>query len=106
MARPTSEIVGVTAPLKCGMSRDAILSIGNWNWNVRKKEFGMCEFFEELETASSQPTSLDPQVFVPEIHSQHRVLGKFQEGALAETLEGISPSRESYSGVLVLLFSI
>ena len=106
MALQTGELGGVTAPLRCGMSRDAILSIGNWNWNVRKKEFGMCEFFEELETASSRSTSLDPQVFVPGIHSPHRVLGKFQEGALAETLEGISPSRESSSGVLVLLFSI
>jgi hypothetical protein len=79
------------------MSRDAILSIGNWNWNVRKKEFRMCEFFEELETALSRSTSLDPQVFVPGIHSPHQVLGEFQEGALATTLEGISPSQESSS---------
>ncbi len=64
---------------------------------MRKKEFGMCEFFEELETVSSQSTSLDPQVFVLGIHSPHWVLGEFQEGALAATLEGISPSQESSS---------
>ena len=97
MALQTGELGGVTAPLKCGMSRDAIRSIGKWNWNVRKKEFGRCEFFEELETASSRSTSLDPQVFILEIHSPHRVLGEFQEGALAVTLEGISPSQESSS---------
>ena len=97
MALQTGELGGVTAPLKCRMSRDAILSIRNWNWNVRKKEFGMCEFFEELGTASSRSASLDPQVFVPGIHSPHRVLGEFQEGALAATLEGISPNQESSS---------
>jgi hypothetical protein len=55
------------------------------------------QFFEELETASSRSTSLDPQVFVLGIHSPHRVLSEFQEGALAATLEGISPSQESSS---------
>ena len=106
MALQTGELGGVTALLKCGMSRDAIRSIGNCNWNVRKKEFRRCEFFEEVRDSLvtinfSRSSGLHSGDTFPTSGS-----GRVPGGALAVTLEGIAKSRILFYGVLVLLFSI